>query len=255
MIRNTVIDSLMNRRSIRKYKPDAPPDEVVATVVRAGQQAPFAMQLGSVLLSRNSGKNPFKAPLCFTICVDSHRMEKVMARRGWQRAASDLYTILFGMQDAAYMAQNMVTAGESLGLGSCFIGAAPFMAGKIREQYGLPKGVFPLVMLVMGYPGEDPPVRPRYPLSFHLFEDTYPELPDETVEEAMREMDQGYLEQEYYRRANYMIPLPEGREETFTYDDYGWTEHISRKLGLWGGDPRELLKALSECGFELEAQE
>jgi len=90
MIRNAVIDSLMNRRSIRRYKPDAPSDEVVATVVRAGQQAPFAMQLGSVLLSRNAGKNPFKAPLCFTICVDSHRMEKVMARRGWQRAASDL---------------------------------------------------------------------------------------------------------------------------------------------------------------------
>jgi len=99
------------------------------------------------------------------------------------------------------------------------------------------------------------PEKKSSPGPFHLFEDTYPELPDEKVDEAMREMDQGYLEQEYYRRANYMIPLPEGREETFTYDDYCWTEHISRKLGLWGGDPGELLKALAECGFKLEARE
>jgi nitroreductase len=246
---NGVIDSLMSRRSIRKYKPDPPSDEVVETVVRAGQHAPFAMQLGSVLLSRKAGKNPFKAPLCFTICADAHRLERVMERRGWKRSASNAYTLLFGIQDACYMAQNMVTAGESLGMGSCFIGGAPFMAAKLREQYGLPPGVFPVVMLVMGYPDENPPVRPRYPLPFHLFEDAYPELTDERVDQAMEEMDRGYLEQGYYRRANYMIPLPDGMEEAFSFDDYSWTEHISRKMGLWGSDPDQLLNILAECGL------
>jgi len=155
-----VIRALMKRRSIRKYTDESPSDEVIETIVKAGQQAPFAMQLGSVLLLRNREKNVFKAPLMFVISADLHRMEKVMEARGWTRGASDLYALLFGMQDAAYMAENMVIAAEALGLGSCYIGAAPFMASKLREECRLPDKVFPLVMLTMGYPDEDPPVRP-----------------------------------------------------------------------------------------------
>ncbi len=109
----------------------------------------------------------------------------------------------------------------------------------------------PVVMLTMGYPAEDPPVRPRYPMSFHLFEERYPELSADEVSEAIDVMDTGYLEQEYYRKADFMIPLPEGAAEKFTFDDYSWTEHISRKLGLWGADPQELMKALVSCGFRI----
>ena len=251
MISNPVIDALMNRKSIRKYREEQPSDEVIETVVRAGQQAPFAMQLGSVLLSREIEHNVFRAPLLFTICVDVYRMEKIMKKRGWKRRASDIYTLLFGIQDAAYMAQNMVVAAESLGLGSCYIGAAPFMAKKIRELYELQDNIFPLVMLTMGYPAEAPPVRPRYPMDFHLSENRYTCYSDDEVSEAAEVMDSGYLSQNYYREANYMIPLPEGTEEKFDFDSYSWTEHISRKLGLWGEDPEELLENLKLCGLNI----
>ncbi len=251
MISNPVIDAMMNRRSIRKYREEQPSDEVVESIVRAGQQAPFAMQLGSVLLSREIEHNVFRAPLLFTICVDVYRMERVMEIRGWKRKASDIYTLLFGIQDAAYMAENMVIAAESLGLGSCYIGAAPFMTKKIRALYKLPERILPLVMLTMGYPAEAPPVRPRYPMDFHLSESKYNRFNDDTISEAAEEMDSGYLRQNYYREADYMIPLPEGMEEKFDFDSYSWTEHISRKLGLWGGDPEELLKNLELCGFNI----
>ena len=65
------------------------------------------------------------------------------------------------MQDAAYMAQNMVTAVVSLGMGSCFICAAPYMSGKLREECRLPDHVLPMVILPMGFPAEDPPERYR----------------------------------------------------------------------------------------------
>ncbi|MEM2336270.1 MAG: nitroreductase family protein [Candidatus Bathyarchaeia archaeon] len=106
---------------------------------------------------------------------------------------NDLALLFFGIQDAALMAENMVIAARSLGLGSCFLGGAVFQAEKIAEEYHLPKRVFPLVQLVMGYPAEDPPPRPRYPIEFTLFEGKYPELTDEMVSEAMRIMDEGYL--------------------------------------------------------------
>jgi nitroreductase len=242
---------LMNRKSIRKYRPDMPSEEVVETIVRAGQQAPFAYQTGSLLLSRDREHNPFSAPLGFLVLVDVDRIERVMERRGWTRRSADLNTLLFGIQDAAYMAQNMVIAAESLGLGSCYIGGAPWMSDRLREECGLPPKVFPLVMLVMGYPDEDPPVRPRFPMEFTLYEETYPEPDGEALERAMEEMDRGYLEQDYYRRANFMVELPDDIPEEFTFDDYSWTEHISRKLGLWGGDPEELIGIFRTCGFEI----
>jgi len=246
-----VIDTMLSRKSVRAYTDQAPSDEVVETIVRAGQQAPFAYQLGSLLLSRNRDENPFGAPLLFTICVDIHRLELVMARRGWEVATNDLSLLLFGTQDAALMAENMVIAAESLGLGSCFLGAAPYRAEEIIETYDLPERVFPLVQLAMGYPAENPPTRPRYPMSFALFEDEYPRLSEEDIREAMREMDEGYLSQDYYREAGYMVPLEGDREETYTFEDYGWTEHISRKAGQWHPSPRELVEQLEACGFDL----
>jgi nitroreductase len=248
---NPVIQAMMARKSIRRYKKDPVPDDVLAELVRAGQQAPFAYQMCSLLLSRNQKRNPFKAPLLFTICVDSHRHELVMARRGWQVAQNDLSLLFMGMQDAAYLAENMVIAAESLGMGSCFLGGAPYMAAKIIKQYQLPPRVFPMVQLTVGYPAEDPPVRPRYPLEFTLFEDLYPELTDEQVANAMQVMDEGYLAQDYYRKARYQIPLEGGREETYTFDTYSWTEHISRKTGQWMPSLKDLIVPLTRCGFHV----
>lgn len=248
---NPIIETMMNRKSIRKYKKEPVPGDVLAAVVRAGQQAPFAYQMCSLLLSRNQKRNPFKAPLLFTICVDSHRHEQVMARRGWKMVENDLSVLLFGMQDAAYMAENMVIAAESVGMGSCFLGNAPYQAAKIIKEYHLPARVFPLVQLTMGYPAENPPTRPRYPLEFTLFEDKYPEFSEEQVQHAMQVMDEGYLAQEYYRRAGYQIPLEGDRQETYTFENYSWTEHISRKAGQWMPSLKDLAEPLARCGFHV----
>ena len=251
MVNNPIIEILLNRKSIRKYTDQVPSDKVVETVVRAGQQAPFAYQMGSLLLSRDPEGNPFKAPLFFIICVDSHRHETIMARRGWQMVQNDLSLLLFGVQDAALMAENMVIAAESIGMGSCFLGDIPYHAAKIIEEYKLPQRVFPLVGLAMGYPDENPPPRPRYPLDFTLFEEEYPGFSDEQVERARAEMDEGYLAQDYYSRSRAMIQLEGDREENFTYDTYSWTEHISRKTGQWGQSADELLAQFAKCGFHI----
>ena len=251
MIHNPIIDLMLQRKSIRTYTAEQPSDEVLHTIVRAGQQAPFAYQLGSLLLTRDAKKNPFHAPLYFIVCVDAGRFERIMARRAWKRASNDLSLLLLGIQDAALMAENMVIAGESLGLGSCFLGGVPYDSARIIQEFHLPQRVFPLVGLVMGFPAENPPPRPRYPLEFSLFENEYPQLDDSALDEAMRVMDEGYLAQDYYRKANYMIPLHAGREESFTYETYSWTEHISRKIGQWWKSPRSILNAFERCGFIL----
>ena len=251
MMNNPVIQTMLDRKSIRKYTDQTPSDEVITSIVRAGQQAPFASQLYSLLLSRDREGTPFQAPLLFTICVDIHKLQLFMARRNWQLVTNHLFVLLLGIQDASLMAENMVIAAESLGLGSCFLGNTPYRSEEIIQQYKLPKGVFPLVQLVMGYPADSPPPRPRYPIEFVLFEDEYPEFSQEQIDQAMKQMDEGYLGQDYYRKANYMIPLQGDREETFTFDDYSWTEHISRKWGQWLPSPAKLLEQMAICGFKI----
>lgn len=246
-----ILDVLFRRASIRAYTDQVPSDDLIETVVRAGQQAPFAYQLGTVLLSRDREQHPFHAPLQFIVCVDAHRHESVMARRGWTLIQNDLSLLLFGLQDASYMAQNMVTAAEGLGMGSCYLGMIPYTAEKIVRQYALPPRVFPMVGLTMGYPAESPPPRPRYPLEASFGDGRYPDLDDAQIERAMAEMDQGYLAQDYYRNNLAMIPLQGSREETFTYDTYSWTEHISRKAGQWFASPDALLEQFARRGFHI----
>ena len=53
------------------------------------------------------------------------------------------------------------------------------------------------------------------------------------LKNAMQVMDEGYLAQGYYQKQNAMINLHGKKEETFTFDDYSWTEHISRKCALY----------------------
>jgi hypothetical protein len=69
----------------------------------------------------------------------------------------------------------------------------------------------------------------------------------------MKPMDDGYIEQGYYSRQKVKIPVEDGREDTYTFDDYSWTEHISRKWGQWAASPQDMIEALRERGFVLDA--
>jgi len=63
-------------------------------------------------------------------------------------------------------------------------------------------------------------------------------------------MDEGFCDQEYYENLKAMIPLQGDREETYTYETYGWTENICRK---WGQRlfPTILLKHVKRYGFNI----
>jgi len=251
MISNPVIDCMMDHKSIRAYTDEMPSDEVIETIVRAAQQAPFAGQGYSFLLSKEKEKHPFKAPLLFTACVDNYKFERIMEQRDWKPRTNDLNRLWMGIQDATYATQNLIIAGRSLGLGSCLLGAAPAYADKIAEQYDLPERVMPMVQLTMGYPDEAPPVRPRYPLEYTLFEGKYTHFTDEQVKEAMKVMDEGYLAQDYYSAKKTKIKLTVDREETYDFNTYSWTEHICRKVGQWNPDPEIMKKRLKDRGFDL----
>lgn len=60
--------------------------------------------------------------------------------------------MLLAVEDAVIAAQNSVTAAESLGIGSCYIGDVMEHAEEMKGLLSLPAYVYPACMLVFGHP-------------------------------------------------------------------------------------------------------
>ncbi len=255
------IENMMNRASIRRFEARDIPGAVIEKVVRAGQQAPFTGQMYSVVVTSEPeireqlgelfGHLPRAAPVFALLCIDFRKLEKFIEARGRENHTDDLSMLFLGIQDVAYMGQNMVLAAEAYGLGSCFLGAAPFLARELGEIFSLPKRVYPLVGMVMGYPAENPRPRPRIPLEYVLHWDRYRDLEEADVDVALDVMDAGLIREGYYRRLNAKIALEKEEEDPTDYDRYGWGEHVSRKYSRGRRVFGYLLELLREQGIDV----
>ncbi|KYK37867.1 MAG: nitroreductase family protein [Theionarchaea archaeon] len=253
-----VIHTVLHHRSIRKFTDEDVPNELIEKIVKAGQQAPFTGQMYSVIVCKDKEKRENvtqyfrmveKAPVFMLFCADFRRLEKFIAAKGRQNQMEEIGLLIFGVQDVALMAQNVVTAAESVGLGTCFLGGALWVEA-LADIFDLPDRVIPIVGMVLGWPDQDPPVRPRIPLQYVLHYESYHDLTDEDVEDALKVMDAGLIREGYYRKLQAKIPV-EG-EDKETYDTYGWGEHVSRKYGAALRDPEKTIgKILKERGMNL----
>lgn len=235
-----IIGTILRRASVRQFEAREVPRELVERLARAGQQAPFTGQMYSLVATSDPerrrqladvfGPLVLRAPVFTLVCLDFRKFDRFVAYRGRSNRMGDIGMLFLGIQDASYMAENIVLAAEAEGLGSCFLGAAPFRAADLISLFKLPKRVFPLVGLVLGYPSEKPAPRPRIPLAACMFWDEYRDLTEQEVAGAMAVMDAGLIREGYYAKLNAKLPVSEG-EDTVGYDEYGWSEHISRKYG------------------------
>lgn len=252
-----IFEIINNRRSMRWFLDKPVADEVLETILKAGMRAPFASQLCSVVYTRDKAKMKKvrmgsypTAPLLLVFLVDVRRLEKIMAKRNHIYDFDDLMTLWIGLQDVALAIENMIIAAESLGMGSVLLGNAPLRADIIAETFNIPRRVFPVVGMNLGYPdpAENTEVRPRFPLQFTAFEDEYLDHSDADIGSCMKVMDEGMLAQGYYIKEKTKISLKEG-EDDIGFDTYSWCEHISRKMcqGRWSPDP--LFTILERHGF------
>ena len=258
-INTDIFNIINNRRSIRKFLDKDIPDDVLKDILHAGIRAPFAAQLYSVIYTRNHDKMRLKSGVYPSTSVfvlfllDFNKIEKIVKQRNYKYDYDDGMLLWLGLQDVTCVAENMILAAEAYGLGSVLLGAIPLQADLIKEMFNLPNRVFPTIGLCLGYPdpsfGTD--TRPRYPLKFTAFKDTYNDPSDEDIEEMMKAMDEGYITQGYYIKQRAKIAFKDGRADEIDYDKYSWSEHISRKLiqGIWGEE--RLFEILERHGINV----
>lgn len=75
--------------------------------------------------------------------------------------------------DCALFAQNVLIGAESVGLGGCYIGAIRNEIAAVDNLLGLPDLVYPVFGMCLGYPAQDPEIKPRLPLAVVLKQERY----------------------------------------------------------------------------------
>ncbi|MFX1507910.1 MAG: nitroreductase family protein [Promethearchaeota archaeon] len=254
-----LFDVINNRRSIRKFVDNPITDEVLNQILEAGIKAPFAAQLYSIVYTRDKEKMKklrigaySTTQLLMIFLVDFRKIEKIIVQKKYQYDYDDGMLLWLGIQDASLVAENIILTADAVGLGSVLLGGAPLQTDVIKEVFNLPSRVFPVVGLCLGYPdyGVETDVRPRYPLKYTAFEDTYHDLSDSEIQECMKSMDEGYITQGYYIKLQAKIPLKKGKD-SIDYDKYSWSEHQSRKYSQGSWKKESVLSILKRHGFNL----
>ena len=184
---NPTIDLINKHRSIRKFTDQPIPQHTLQQLITAGQAAATSsfVQSVSVIQVTNSATRSALAEVAggqqyvetcaefLVICADMKRNEQLAVKHGATPKTGFTEHFLIAAIDAGLFAQNLVTAAESLDLGVCYIGALRNNPQRVSELLQLPDLVCPLFGLCLGYPAQNPEVKPRMPMSMVLHQDQY----------------------------------------------------------------------------------
>ena len=208
---NEVIRQLNSRKSVRAYTDREIGRKEKDAILMAAAQAPTAgnQQLYTILditdqtlkerLVETCDNQPMiaQAKLVLIFCADCKKWYDAYLAVGCQTRKPGVGDLLLAASDAMIAAQNAVTAAESLGIGSCYIGDIMENCEAQRELLKLPEYVFPVGMVIFGYPTEQQMRRPkpeRVEMQYVVHENTYQPLSDKTLEEmwSPRAGEKGY---------------------------------------------------------------
>ncbi len=211
-----ILDLLLAHRSVRRFRPDAVPDEDVRRAVEAGQMASTSSNVQGYCLIRvqdpiarerlaeiaGPQRKVVDSGAFFVVCGDTHRHRLIHERAGTPYRGR-LEAFLVSVIDASLFAQNLCVAFEAMGYGICYVGGIRNDLREVDRTLRLPEGVYPLFGLCVGVPAEDPIPRPRLPLPAVLFDDRYPD-----AESLLAEIERYDAEHARYLEARGSKPRP-----------------------------------------------
>lgn len=157
-----IIEAIMTRHSVRKYKAKPVSDELITQLLQAAMAAPSAAN---------------EQPWQFVVIRDHNLLDQVptfhahshMLRQAavgilvCEDPSLEVYTGR-GQLDCANATENMLLAAHALGLGAVWVGIYPVeerIAG-MRKLLGIPASVIPIALVSIGYPDERPAPENRF---------------------------------------------------------------------------------------------
>ena len=151
---NPVLETIWNRKSVRRFTPEAIPEDIIREILKCGMAGPsavnarpwrfYAVTDRAMLCRMADGNGPAAEPLRTAalgvlVCGD---LSRALAR------APEFWVI-----DGSIACQNMILAAQSLGVSSVWLGTWP-LADKCAAQaelFGLPENEMPHSLIAFGY--------------------------------------------------------------------------------------------------------
>ena len=183
---------LTARRTVRFYREDPVPDDLVRTLLEAAIHAPsahnvqptrfvviaspewkrrlaerMARQWQRDLVRSGTPEAAIRVELRFSLrrfseapvlILVGYTMEEMDAYPDRARRAAEE---TMAVQSAAAAVENLLLAASAHGLGACWCCAPLFCQGIVRRALGLPRAFVPQALLTIGYPAHTPPASPR----------------------------------------------------------------------------------------------
>jgi len=250
------IELIHRHGSVRKYKPDPVPHELVETIVAAAQRSSTSsnLQMYSVIVVMDAARRARLAELCgnqehvaqapvfLAWCADLSRLDRVCRLRGYTQVTEYVESFVLAATDAAIAAQTAALAAESLGLGICYIGSIRNQPQEVIDLLALPRLVFPVTGMTLGWPVAASALRPRLSMQAVLHWEMYDRSRED---EALHEYDRAMIATGIYEGRQVPVPGKPGQVE-----DYGWMEHSARRASQ--ATRTFLRQVLSWQGFDLK---
>jgi nitroreductase len=205
---NKVIELLQSHRSIRKFQDRDVAQSIVEELVKTGQcaatssfiQACTVIQVNDpqarkkLCAAAANQQYVVEAPVFLVFCADMQRHRLACDMHDAEMLSGFTEQFLTASVDCALFAQNIMVGAESLGLGGCYIGAIRNKIGEVDILLGLPELVYPVFGMCLGYPAQDPEVKPRLPVEVILKQETYSDAGDRQLIESYDERVRTYYQ-------------------------------------------------------------
>lgn len=246
---NDVITTLLNRVSVRKFTDEPISDETLDLILKTSFRAPTSsnIQAYSVVVVRDQEKldalaaatggqrHVAQAPVFLAFCADISRIEDALVRNGHSIDGNNLETGLVSAIDAALVGMSAYLVADSLGIKGVMIGGARNKPLEVARILGLPKRVFCVFGMSLGWPAEAPAQKPRmdYDGLVH-FEQYGKNRSGSDAKQVVDDYDAALAK--HYRG--------QGRQTT----DASWSDDMDKKFHPWLRD--DLRERLKELGFD-----
>lgn len=236
MVTNATIDLIHRHGSVRSYRPDPVPRELIEQIVAAGQRSSTSSNLqlwSAVVVTQESKRHALarlcgdqehirQAPVFIAWCADRSRLDRACELRGHVQNTDTVESFLVAAVDTAIAMQNAALAAESLGLGMCYIGAIRNNPADVIELLQLPRHVFPVSGMTLGRPAVTPPIRPRLALDAVVH---WEHFSNDGLDERLDDYDEAMIATGIYGGRQVRT-----QPDQADVEHYGWTEHSARRV-------------------------
>lgn len=185
---NETINIMKNHRSIRKYKDQMISDEILDNLIDVAQHSPNSIngQQTSIIvvkdkekkkkISEYAGGQPWieECPVFLVFVMDFYKTKLACEKNGRPQTITDsVEAIMVGSVDVGIGMQSVITAAESLGLGTVCIGGIRNNPAEMIKILELPEFTYPVVGLCIGYPADNSAPKPRMDKKAYRHDEKY----------------------------------------------------------------------------------